>query len=136
MYIYIYIYIYIYQLLCRSWMRHKVNFKTLTGLNLEFSFSKTGCDTKVKDLSLTCHLPIDSGRIIWFIPLTLFIYRFIPFPFPATVTIYIYIYIRGLDDQDTFMSCDQMRFIFQHSFLCSQHIYSISFAMLDSHLSK
>ena len=38
-------------------------------------------------------------------------------------------------DQDTFMECDQIKFIFQHSFSCVYN-FSISFAMLGSHWSK
>ena len=38
------------------------------GLNSEFSFSLTGCVTKVKEPSLPYYLPIDEGRIIGLIP--------------------------------------------------------------------
>ena len=40
----------------------------LTGLNSEFSFSYTGCHTKVKELSLPYYLSIAGGRIIRLIP--------------------------------------------------------------------
>ena len=40
----------------------------LTGLNSEFSFSKIGCHTKVKEPSLPYYLPIASGSIIGYIP--------------------------------------------------------------------
>ena len=43
--------------------------RSLTGLNLEYSFSKTSCLTKAKDPSLSYYLPIAGGRIIGFIPL-------------------------------------------------------------------
>ena len=40
-------------------MLHKVNFKgSLTGFRLEFSFSQTGCHTKVEEPSLFYNLPI------------------------------------------------------------------------------
>ena len=43
--------------------------QSLTGLNfLEFSFSKTGCYTKVKELSLLYDLPIARGRIVESMP--------------------------------------------------------------------
>ena len=40
----------------------------LTGLNSEFSFSKTSCLTKAEEPSLSNYLPIAGGRIIGFIP--------------------------------------------------------------------
>ena len=40
---------------------------SLTGLNSDFSFSKTGCLTKAKETSLLCYLLVAGGRIIWFI---------------------------------------------------------------------
>ena len=40
----------------------------LTGLNSEFSFSKTSCLTKAEEPSLSYYLPIAGGRIIGFIP--------------------------------------------------------------------
>ena len=48
----------------RIW--HKVNFfkRSLTGLNSEFSFSKTICLTKAKEPRLPYYLPIAGGRII------------------------------------------------------------------------
>ena len=50
----------------RIW--HKSIFKrSLTGLNSEFSFSKTSCLTKAEDPSLPYYLPIAGGRIIGFI---------------------------------------------------------------------
>ena len=46
------------------------NFKlSLTGLNLEFSFSLTGCHAKVKDVSLRFNLSIAGVSIVRFIPL-------------------------------------------------------------------
>ena len=52
----------------RIW--HKVNFfqQSLTGLNSEFSFSKTSCLTKAEEHSLPYYLPIAGRRIIGFIP--------------------------------------------------------------------
>ena len=41
---------------------------SLTGLNSEFSFSKTSCLMKVEELCLPYYLPISGGRIIGFIP--------------------------------------------------------------------
>ena len=46
-----------------------INFKwLLTGLNSVFSFSQTGCDYKVNDISLLYNLPIPGEGIIGFIP--------------------------------------------------------------------
>ena len=42
--------------------------RSLTGLNSEFSFSKTSCLTKTEEPSLSYYLPIAGGRIIGFIP--------------------------------------------------------------------
>ena len=42
--------------------------RSLTGLNLEFSFSRTSFLTKAKGPSLLYYLPIAGGRIIGFIP--------------------------------------------------------------------
>ena len=42
--------------------------ESLTGLNSEFSFSKTSCLTKAEEPSLPYYLPIAGGRIIGFIP--------------------------------------------------------------------
>ena len=42
--------------------------RSLTGLNSEFSFSKTSCRTKAEEPSLPNYLPIARGRIIGFIP--------------------------------------------------------------------
>ena len=44
-------------------MWHKANF-----MQSQFSFSKTGCQTKAKEFSLLYYLPIDGGRIVRFIP--------------------------------------------------------------------
>ena len=41
---------------------------SLTGLNSEFSFSKTSCLTKAEEPSLPYYLPIAGRRIIGFIP--------------------------------------------------------------------
>ena len=40
--------------------------RSLTGLNLEFSFSYTSCLTKAEEISLPYYLPIAGGRIIGF----------------------------------------------------------------------
>ena len=42
--------------------------RSLTGLNSEFSFSGTGCHTKIKELSLPNYLPTAGGRMIGCIP--------------------------------------------------------------------
>ena len=42
--------------------------RSLTGLNSEFSFSKTSCLTKAEEHSLSYYLPIAGRRIIGFIP--------------------------------------------------------------------
>ena len=42
--------------------------RSLTGLNSEFSFSKTSCLTKAEEPSLSNYSPIAGGRIIGFIP--------------------------------------------------------------------
>ena len=42
--------------------------RSLTGLNSEFSFSWTGCPTKVKEPSLPDYLPVTGDRIVGFIP--------------------------------------------------------------------
>ena len=42
--------------------------RSLTGLNSEFSFSKTSCLTKAEEPSLPYYLPIARGRIIGSIP--------------------------------------------------------------------
>ena len=42
--------------------------RSLTGLNSEFSFSKTSCLTKAEEPSLPYNLPIAGGIIIGFIP--------------------------------------------------------------------
>ena len=49
---------------------HKVNFfkRGLTGLNSEFSFSKTSCRPKAEEPCLPYYYPITGGRIIGFIP--------------------------------------------------------------------
>ena len=59
----------IYQPLRSGRIWHQVNFfkRSLTGLNTEFSFSKTSCLTKAEELSLSYYLPIAGGRIIGFI---------------------------------------------------------------------
>ena len=58
------------QLLSLGRIWHKVNFlkRSLTGLNSEFSFSKTSCLTKAEEPSLPYYLPIAGGRIIGSIP--------------------------------------------------------------------
>ena len=69
-YIYIYIYIYIFtNPSARAGYDTRSIFKQgLTGLNSEFSFSKTTCLTKAEEPSLPYYLPIAGGRIIGFIP--------------------------------------------------------------------
>ena len=42
--------------------------RSLTGLNSQFSFSKTSCLTKAEEPSLPYYLPIAGRRIIGFIP--------------------------------------------------------------------
>ena len=42
--------------------------RSLTGLNLEFSFSSTSCLNKAEEPSLIYYLPMAGGRIIGFIP--------------------------------------------------------------------
>ena len=42
--------------------------RSLTGLNSEFSFSKTSCLTKAEEPSLLYYFPIAGGRMIGFIP--------------------------------------------------------------------
>ena len=39
-----------------------------TGLNSEFSFSKTGYHTKAKESSLPYYLHIIKGRLVWCVP--------------------------------------------------------------------
>ena len=60
----------IYQPLRTGRIWHKVSFfkRSLTGLNSEFSFSKTSCLTKAVEPSLPYYWPIAGGRIIGFIP--------------------------------------------------------------------
>ena len=41
--------------------------RSLTGLNSEFSFSKTGCHTKFKEYSLLYYLPMAGGKIVEFL---------------------------------------------------------------------
>ena len=62
--------IHIYQPIRSGRIWHKVNFfkRSLTGLNSEFSFSKTSCLTKAEEPSLPYYLHITEGRIIGFIP--------------------------------------------------------------------
>ena len=42
--------------------------QSLTGLNLEFSFTLSSCLTKTEETSLSYYLPLAGGRIIGFIP--------------------------------------------------------------------
>ena len=69
----------------------------LAGLNLEFSFFKTVCYTKVKEPSLPYYLPITGGRIARCIPFprvfalcemqtATFRFELVP-PYPTTITI-------------------------------------------------
>ena len=51
-----------------SRMRHNVNFiAEFNKFEIQFSFSQTGCHTKVKEPSLSVYLPIAEGRIVGFI---------------------------------------------------------------------
>ena len=63
-------YIYIYQPLRsgRIWHKRSIFKQSLTGLNSEFSFSKTGCLIRAEEPTLPYYLPIAGGRIIGFIP--------------------------------------------------------------------
>ena len=55
--------------LCSSRMQSKVIFKqSLTDLNLEVSFAKTRCHSKIKEPRLPYYLPITGRRIIGVIP--------------------------------------------------------------------
>ena len=71
-YIYIYIYIYIYVFIIPSAQTEcdkRSIFKwNLTGLNTEFSFSLTDCQTRAKEFSLSNYLPIAEVRTIGLIP--------------------------------------------------------------------
>ena len=69
-FIYIPIHIYIYKLTPPDQLdgTRSIFQWSLTGLNLEFSFFKTSCHTKVEKLSLPNYLPIAEGRIVGFIP--------------------------------------------------------------------
>ena len=62
--------IHIYQTLRSGRIWHNVNFfkRSLTGLNSEFSFSKTSCFTKAEEFSLPYYLLIAGGIISGFIP--------------------------------------------------------------------
>ena len=90
----------------------RLNFKrSLTGLNSEFSFFKTGYHTKVKESNLPYYLPIAGRRTIGFVPFQKILAQyemlrpgfelFSPCQFPTILTItsranpwiYIYIYI-------------------------------------------
>ena len=93
-----YIYIYIYIPLHTSRMRHKFVFEwCLTDFNSEFSFSQTGCHTKVKEPRMSYYLPIAGGKITRFIifPMLLGQYKqscprfdlVSPCPFPNTVSV-------------------------------------------------
>ena len=63
--------------------------RSLTGLNSEFSFSKTSCLTKAEEPSLSYYLPIAGGTIIGFIlfPRVLVLCENAISPIPATITI-------------------------------------------------
>ena len=73
--------------------------RSLTGLNSEFSFSKTSCLSKAEEPSLSYYLPIARGRIIGFIPFPRVLvlcecnqsrpgFELVsPCPFPTTITI-------------------------------------------------
>ena len=73
--------------------------RSLTGLNSEFSVSKTSCLTKAGEPSLSYYLHIDGGRIIGFIPfprvlvlcemqsVSSRIWLVSPCSFPTTITI-------------------------------------------------
>ena len=66
-YIYIYIYICIYKIRARCDTR-SIFKRSVTSLNLDFSFFLTGYHLKVKEPNLSFYLPIISGRIIESIP--------------------------------------------------------------------
>ena len=67
--IYMHIFIYLPTSLHEQHATQSQCFKqSLTGLNSEFSFSKTGCYTKVKEHSLPYYAPIAGRRIIRLIP--------------------------------------------------------------------
>ena len=51
-----------------EWETKAICKQSLTGLNSEFAFSLTGCQTKVKEPSLPYYLSIAGGRVIGFIP--------------------------------------------------------------------
>ena len=66
--LYIYIYIYISNSsLQAGYDTRSVFNRSLTGLNSEFSFSYTGCYSKVKELCLLYYFPIAGGRRVGFI---------------------------------------------------------------------
>ena len=72
---YIYIYIYIYYIYIYTNPCKRVEYDTAsvfkrceTDLNSKFSFSLSGCRTKIKKLILPYNLPISGGRIVEFIP--------------------------------------------------------------------
>ena len=58
----------IYQNPPHGQMGYKVNKRSLTGLNSEFSFFRTGCHIQVKEPYLHYYLSIAGGRIVGFIP--------------------------------------------------------------------
>ena len=63
------LYIYLSNSSARMRWDSRLSFKmSLTDVNLEFSFSYTGCHTKVKKPSLPCYLPLTGRRIARFIP--------------------------------------------------------------------
>ena len=80
-----------------AWDTRSIFKKSLTGLNLEFSFSLTCCHTKVKELSLLNCLPIAGQRIVGFISfpkvwvlheMQTASFRILnTYPFPTTITI-------------------------------------------------
>ena len=101
-------FMHIYLPLNTSRMWHKVKFKqSITGLNSEFSFSKTGCHNTVEEPSLPNYYPIDGVRIIGFLRVLVLrkmqtassrIWSWVSMSISSdgnydTMNIYIYIYI-------------------------------------------
>ena len=82
-------------------------------LNLEFSFSKTGCQTKTKETSLTYYIPIAGEKTDGYMPFqrafvqNLGIKLKSPIPFPTMITITIntlYIYHKRTGNQGSIPS--------------------------------
>ena len=81
------------------------NKRRLTGLNSEFSFSKIGCYTKVKDPCLPHHWPIAVERILEFILLpSVFVLWEIQTTFTKTCT-WVTVFISNDDDSYSTGAC-------------------------------